>query len=255
MGKVVAIANQKGGVGKTATAVNLTACLGAMENKILIIDLDPQGNTTSGFGIVKKQIENSSYHVLIGKVPIEETIFNSAFKNVDVVPAGIDLAGAELELVEMQNRTIRLKAEIARIKEKYKFIIIDCPPSLGMLTLNALSACDSVIIPVQCEYYALEGLAQLIATIRNVKRTYNPYIEIESVLLTMYDSRLNLTHQVVSEVKKHFPGKVFSTVIPRNVRIAESPSFGKPVIYYDTVSRGTKAYKLMAEEFLRKNKQ
>ena len=254
MGKVIAISNQKGGVGKTTTSVNLTAALGAFGKKVLILDSDPQGNTSSGYGINKKQIENSIYHVMVDQTPIENAIIKTPFRGVDIIPSGIDLAGAEMELVEKENRTSTLKSGIAKIKSNYDYIFIDCPPSLGLITLNALTACDTVLIPIQCEYYAMEGLAQLMDTIRKVKRMYNSYLEIEGVLLTMFDSRLNLTAQVVAEIKKHFRGKVFSTFIPRNVKLSEAPSFGKPVIYYDVASRGTQAYKSLAEEFLKNNR-
>lgn len=250
MGRIIAIANQKGGVGKTTTSVNLTASLGAKGKKTLIIDIDPQGNSTSGFGVNKKKLKSTAYDLLIGNGDVEDAIVTTKFKNVDVIPSNIDLAGAEIELIEMENRVMRLKKALLRVKSKYDYIIIDCPPSLGLITLNALTACDGVLIPIQCEYYALEGLSQLIATVRQVKRMYNPYIDIEGVLLTMYDARLNLTLQVVEEIKKYFPQKLLKTVIPRNVRLSEAPSFGEPVLYYDGASKGAKAYLSAAEEII-----
>ena len=255
MGKIVAVANQKGGVGKTTTAVNLAACLGAEKKKVLLIDLDPQGNATSGFGINKKQTERTSYDLLIGQALAKEIIVKTQFRGVDIISSSIELAGAEVELIEMKERIYRLKQGLAPIRDEYDYIIIDCPPSLGLITLNALSAVDSVFIPIQGEYFALEGLSQLIGTVRQVKRTYNPDIEIEGVLLTMYDGRLNLTNQVVAEVKKYFPDKVYKSTVPRNVRLSEAPSFGQPVIYYDKGSKGAKAYVDVAKEFLKANRK
>lgn len=253
LAKTVALVNQKGGVGKTTTAVNLTAALGSKGYKTLLIDIDPQGNSTSGFGINKRGLEKSSYNVLIGSCPAKDAIIKTDFKNVSVMPSSMDLAGAELELVEIQKRESRLKNAIALISDDYDFIMIDCPPSLGLITLNGLCASDTLLVPIQCEFYALEGLSQLISTVRTVKRLYNPYIDIEGVLLTMYDGRLNLTQQVVEEVKKCFPKKVYSTFIPRNVRLSEAPSYGQPVMYYDKSSKGTLAYNDLADEFLKAN--
>lgn len=253
MGKTVAIVNQKGGVGKTTSAVNLTASLGSKGYKILLVDIDPQGNSTSGLGINKRALKNSSYNVLIGDSSAEEAIIKTEYDNVYVMPSSMDLAGAELELVEISKRESKLKNALALIKDKFDFIFLDCPPSLGLITLNGLCAADTLLVPIQCEFYALEGLSQLISTVRTVKRLYNPYIEIEGVLLTMYDGRLNLTQQVVDEVKKCFPKKVYSTFIPRNVRLSEAPSYGQPVLYYDKASKGSKAYNDLADEFLKLN--
>lgn len=253
LAKTVAIVNQKGGVGKTTTAVNLTAALGAKGYKTLLIDIDPQGNSTSGFGINKRELAKSSYNVLIGGCPAREAIIKTEIDNVSVMPSSMDLAGAELELVDIDKRESKLKTAIAPVKDEFDFILLDCPPSLGLITLNGLCAADSLMVPIQCEFFALEGLAQLISTVRTVKRLYNPYIEIEGVLLTMYDGRLNLTQQVVDEVKKCFPKKVYSTFIPRNVRLSEAPSYGQPVMYYDRSSKGSSAYSALADEFLKLN--
>ena len=253
MGKVIAIVNQKGGVGKTTTAVNLAAAVGQCGQKCLLADLDPQGNATSGLGINKKEVERSTYDLLIGEARAEEIRLTTAFDNLDLLPSNINLAGAELELSEMEHRTMRVKTALAPLKDSYDFLFLDCPPSLGLITLGALCAADSVLVPIQCEYYALEGLSQLMHTIRQVKRRYNPHIELEGVLLTMFDGRLNLTQQVVAEVKRFFPQKVYGTVIPRNVRLSEAPSFGQPVMYYDKNSKGAKAYLDLAAEFLKKN--
>ena len=255
MGKIIAIANQKGGVGKTTTAVNIAASIGYYGYRILLVDADPQGNATSGFGIQKRTVDRSTYEVLLGQCSAREAILTTPYKGVDLIPSSMALAAAELELADMRDRVMRLKEELVRVKGEYDFILIDCPPSLGMVTLNALSASDSLIIPIQCEYYALEGLSQLVTTVRQVKRLYNPSIEIEGVLLTMYDGRLNLTLQVVDEVKKFFPEKVFKNVIPRNVRLSEPPSFGQPVLYFDRNSRGAQAYEALTAEILDKNRK
>lgn len=254
MAKIVAVANQKGGVGKTTTAVNLAAALGAKGKKILLVDSDPQGNSTSGYGINKREVEKTSYDILTGTCSAKEAIIETKFKGVSLIPSGMDLAGAEIELAELDKRESRLKNALALAAGDYDFIIIDCPPSLGLITLNCLCASQTVLVPIQCEFYALEGLSQLISTIRTVKRMYNPYIDIEGILLTMFDSRLNLTQQVVDEVKKCFPKKVYSTFIPRNVRLSEAPSYGEPVMYYDKSSKGAKAYAKLAEEFLKSNR-
>lgn len=253
MGKTIAIVNQKGGVGKTTSAVNLAAAVGQKGYKTLLVDIDPQGNATSGLGFRKKDVVKSSYDVLVGGETPADIIKTTKFRKLDLMPSNMQLAGAELEIADMENRTGRLKNALISIKENYDFIFLDCPPSLGLITINALCAVDSIIVPIQCEYYALEGLSQLMNTVRQVKRLYNPLIDIEGVLLTMFDGRLNLTQQVVTEVKRFFPQKVFATVIPRNVRLSEAPSFGQPVSYFDRGSKGSKAYDELADEFLRKN--
>lgn len=254
MSKIVAIVNQKGGVGKTTTAVNLTAGLGIKGKKVLLVDADPQGNSTSGFGISKKETSLSCYELITGKKSAEEVILHTKFKGVDIIPSSMNLAGAEIELSTMEERTGRLKSALSFVRENYDFILIDCPPSLGLITLNALSATDTFLVPIQCEFYALEGLSQLISTMRQVKRSFNPTLEIEGVLLTMYDGRLNLTQQVVSEIKKFFGKKLYSTVITRSVRLSEAPSFGLPIQYYDRRSKGAECYNALAEEFIKRNK-
>ncbi|MBE6791668.1 MAG: ParA family protein [Ruminococcaceae bacterium] len=252
MAKTVAVLNQKGGVGKTTTAVNLAACVGAKGKRVLLVDIDPQGNSTSGFGIDKRAIKVSSYDVLVGNNKAKEAIVHTEFQGVDLMVSNMNLAGAELEIIDIKNREALLKNQLARVSEEYDYIFLDCPPSLGLITLNALTASDTFLVPIQCEYYALEGLSQLMATVRNIKRLYNPYIELEGVLLTMYDGRLNLTQQVVEEVKKFFPKKVYATTIPRNVRLSEAPSFGQPIIYFDKRSKGAEAYIDFSDEFLSK---
>ncbi len=255
MGKIIAIVNQKGGVGKTTTTVNLAASMGCRNKKVLLIDIDPQGNATSGCGINKKDNDLTSYDLLLGEIPAEQIIQHTKFKNLDIIPAGMELAGAEIEMVNLEERTFLLKKSLATIKPNYDFILFDCPPSLGLITLNALTACDTLLVPIQCEYYALEGLSQLLGTVRQVKKMYNPLIDIEGVLLTMFDGRLNLTMQVVAEIKKFFPKKVYKTVIPRTVRLSEAPSFGEPAVYYDKNSKGAKAYDELAKEIIKINKK
>ncbi len=252
--KIIAIANQKGGVGKTTSAVNLAASLGFLGKRVLLIDADPQGNTTSGYGIEKRGLPHTTYTVLLGHSSASEAIFPTQFQNVSVLPAGIDLAAAELELSEMDKRYARLRIALAPVKEDYDYILIDCPPSLGLITINSLCAADTLLVPIQCEYYALEGLSQLMASVRQIKRLYNEKLELEGVLLTMYDNRLNLTRQVVEEVKKFFPGKVFATPIPRAVRLSEAPGFGMPVLYYDKSSKGADAYLSVANQLINQNK-
>lgn len=255
MAKVIAVANQKGGVGKTTSAVNIAAALGFNKKKTLLIDVDPQGNATSGVGIDKRSCKFTTYDLLVSDIKANEIIVKTAFDNLYVMPSGIDLAAAELEIMDFDNRTSRMKQAIVGIKADFDYIIIDCPPSLGLITTNALTAADTILVPIQCEYYALEGLSQLMNTVRRVKRQSNPHIDIEGVLLTMYDGRLNLTQQVVAEVKRFFPKKVFSTVIPRGVRLSEAPSFGMPVIYYDKSCKGTNAYLDLVNEIIRKERQ
>ena len=254
MAKIVAILNQKGGVGKTTSAVNLAACIGAKGKRVLLADIDPQGNSTSGFGIDKRGTKYSSYNVLTGGCTAADAVITTAFENVDIIASNMNLAGAELEIIDVKNRERLLKNALTPLWEQYDYIFLDCPPSLGLITLNALTAADTFLVPIQCEYYALEGLSQLMATVRQIKRLYNPYIELEGVLLTMYDGRLNLTQQVVAEVKKFFPKKVYATAIPRNVRLSEAPSFGQPIWYFDKRSTGAQAYMALAEEFLEKQK-
>ncbi len=250
MGKVITITNQKGGVGKTTTAINLASCIAVAEKSVLLVDIDPQANATSGIGIVPDEQNYSTYELLMDDIPIEEVVTKSKVPFLDVIPSHIRLVGAEVELVEMQAREHRLKEKLAKIKDNYDFIFIDCPPSLGLLTLNALTAADSVLIPIQCEYYALEGLSQLLNTIHLVQKGLNPNLSIEGVLLTMYDNRLNLCNQVAEEVREYFKEKVYNTVIHRNVRLGEAPSFGKPIIMYDAVCVGSQDYISLAEEVI-----
>lgn len=252
MGKTIAIFNQKGGVGKTTSCINFAACLGAKGKKTLLVDVDPQGNSTSGVGIEKTDLEYSTYDILINKVPARGIMIETEFKNLSVLPANMNLAGAELELAELEGRYFALKKAIAPLTVDFDYIIIDCPPSLGLLSLNALAASDTLIVPLQCEYYALEGLSQLIGTVRTVKQHYNENLELEGVLFTMYDSRLKLNQQVIDEVNKFFPNKSYKTMIPRSVKLAEAPSFGEPVIYYEKYSKASFAYKKFTDEFLKR---
>ena len=252
MGKTIAIVNQKGGVGKTTTCVNLAAALTGLGAKVLVCDFDPQGNATSGFGIDKNH-SPSVYEVIMGEAPVEKAILST--KWADVVPANKALSGATVELIAMDHREYRLRDALKEVKDRYDFIFIDCPPSLELLTLDALCAADTLLVPVQCEYYALEGLTDLLYTVRLAKRSLNPALELEGVVLTMFDGRTNLSMQVAEEVKRHFPGKVYANVIPRNVRLSEAPSHGKPVSAYDRLSRGAEAYDGLAQEFYKKNKK
>lgn len=248
--KVIAIANQKGGVGKTTTNVNLSASIGQMGKKVLVLDLDPQGNSTSGYGIEKSEVETTIYEVLLNNDSIRDAIIKTEFDNIDIVAAATELAGAEIEFTDIPEREYILKKAINEVKDEYDYIFVDCPPSLGMLTINCLTAVDSVLIPIQCEYYALEGVSQLMGTISLIKKSLNPNLEIQGVVLSMFDGRANLSIQVVEEVKKYFKGSVYTTLIPRNVRLAEAPSHGKPVIYYDSRCKGSIAYLELAEEFI-----
>lgn len=252
MGKIIAIVNQKGGVGKTTTAVNLTAALTELGLKVLLCDFDPQANATSGMGIEKRKIKNSAYDIAINETPAEKAVITTKFG--DVIPSSADLAGATVELIDQSHRELALEKALHEIRSQYDIIFIDCPPSLELLTLNGLCAADGILVPVQCEYYALEGLSDLMATLRMVKKRMNPRLEIFGVALTMFDGRTNFSNQVAQEVRRHFPGKVFATVIPRNIRLAEAPSHGIPVTAYDRTSRGAVAYKAMAQELAKKLK-
>lgn len=255
MGKIIAIANQKGGVGKTTTAVNLAACLGEAGKKVLLCDSDPQGNATSGLGVSKKEERKTIYDLMINGEDISLCITGTDKKNTYLIPSDINLAGGEVELVSISKREFRLKTGLDFIKNQFDYIIIDCPPSLGLLTLNAFVAADSVLIPIQCEYYALEGVSQLINTLRQVKKKLNPALEIEGVLLTMFSARTNLSIQVANEVKRYFPDKVYKTIIPRNVRLSEAPSFGQSIIEYDRFSKGAKSYREFADEVMKNTRR
>ncbi len=255
MAKIISIANQKGGVGKTTTAINLAASLATLEKKVLLIDVDPQGNATSGIGFDIKTIKTGIYECLNDEINPNDIILKSEMENFDLIPSTIDLVGAEIEMINLPNRERILKHVVEKINDKYDYILFDCSPSLGLITINALTASDSVIIPVQCEYFALEGIGLLLNTIRIVQSRFNPELEIEGFLLTMYDQRLRLSNQVVDEVKKHFESMVFETIVQRNIKLSESPSFGKPVILYDAESKGTINYLNLAKELLQKNDQ
>ncbi|HZK33768.1 MAG TPA: AAA family ATPase [Bacillota bacterium] len=250
MSRIIAIANQKGGVGKTTTNVNLSACLAVAGKRVLTIDIDPQGNTTSGLGINKNEVDKSIYDVIINEVDANDAIIHTEIDNLDIIVSNIQLAGAEIELVSMISRETILKKALSQVKDKYDYILIDCPPSLGLITVNALTAADRLLVPIQCEYYALEGLAQLMNTVNLVQKHLNPDLEIEGVVLTMFDARTNLAIEVVQEVKKYFRNKVYTTIIPRNVRLGEAPSHGLPIIMYDPKSTGAEAYIDLAEEIM-----
>jgi chromosome partitioning protein len=254
MGKIIAVANQKGGVGKTTTAINLAAALAVLEHKTLLVDADPQANATSGVGFDPKKIKTSIYECIIDSVDVKNTILNTETPNLDLLPAHIDLVGAEIEMINLPNREKMMRAALNKVKDEYEFIILDCSPSLGLITLNALSAADSIIIPIQCEYFALEGLGKLLQTVKIVQERLNPDLEIEGILLTMYDGRLNLCNQVVEEVKTHFQQMVFDTIVHRNIKLSEAPSFGKTIIMHDAASRGSLNYLRLAREVLQKNK-
>ena len=255
MGRIIAIANQKGGVGKTTTSINLSASLAAKGKKVLVIDTDPQGNTTSGFGIEKNELENTIYELILGECSIRDCIISNIIKNVSVVPSNVNLAAAEIELIGVDKKEYILKNEVDYVKDDYDFIIIDCPPSLNMLTINSMTTADSVLVPIQCEYYALEGLSQLIHTIELVQDRLNPELEIEGVVFTMYDARTNLSLQVVENVKGYLHKTIYKTIIPRNVRLAEAPSHGLPINLYDTRSAGAESYRLLAQEVLHKGEE
>ena len=255
MGRIIAIANQKGGVGKTTTAINLSASLASLGKKVLAIDMDPQGNMSSGLGVDKNEVEKTVNDLIIGNIGIEECIYEEVIENLDVLPSNIDLSAAEIELIGVDNKEYILRDEVNKVKEKYDFIIIDCPPALSMLTINAMTTSDSVLVPIQCEYYALEGLSQLIHTIELVQERLNPELEIEGVVFTMYDARTNLSLQVVENVKDNLNQNIYKTIIPRNVRLAEAPSYGMPINLYDPKSKGTESYLLLAEEVINKGEE
>ena len=252
MGRVIAVANQKGGVGKTTTAINLSACLAEKGQKVLAIDMDPQGNMTSGLGIDKDEVEKNIYDLMIGQVGVEKVLQKEAIENLDIIPTSIDLSAAEIELIGVDDKEFIIRNAIAPIKDNYEYIIIDCPPSLSMLTINAMTTADSVLVPIQCEYYALEGLSQLIHTVNLVRERLNPTLDIEGIVFTMYDARTNLSMQVVENVKDHLNQKVYKTMIPRNIRLAEAPSYGMPINLYDAKSAGAESYMALADEVIKR---
>ncbi len=253
MAKIIAVANQKGGVGKTTTAINLSAALAEKGKKVLVVDIDPQGNTTSGFGIEKNELENTVYELMLGECSVKDCMIEDVIPNLSIIPSNVNLAAAEIELIEADKKEYILKNELDWVKDKFDFVIIDCPPSLSMLTVNSMTASDSVLVPIQCEYYAMEGLSQLIHTINLVKKKLNPYLEMEGVVFTMYDSRTNLSQEVVESVKEALEERVFETNIPRNVRLAEAPSYGMPICKYDASSAGAQAYASLADEIIKVN--
>lgn len=255
MGRIIAIANQKGGVGKTTTTINLSACLAEKNQKVLVIDIDPQGNTTSGFGIEKDELENTVYELVLGDAKLEDCIVKNAIDNLDVLPSNVELAGAEIDLIGVESREYILKNKIASIVDNYDYIIIDCPPSLTMLTVNAMTTADTVLVPIQCEFYALEGLSQLMHTISLVQQRLNPNLEMEGVVFTMYDARTNLSLQVVENVKENLKQTIYKTIIPRNVRLAEAPSHGMPINLYDSKSAGAESYRLLADEVMHRGEE
>ena len=255
MGRIIAVANQKGGVGKTTTAINLSSCLASLGKKVLAIDMDPQGNMTSGLGIDKNEVEYTVYELILGQVGIEKVICKDALENLDVLPTNINLSAAEIELIGVEEKEFIIRKEVDKVKKNYDFIVIDCPPSLSMLTINAITTADSVLVPIQCEYYALEGLSQLIHTIDLVKERLNPELKIEGVVFTMYDARTNLSLQVVENVKDNLQQTIYKTIIPRNIRLAEAPSHGLPINLYDPKSSGAESYMLLAEEVINKGEK
>lgn len=255
MGRIIAVANQKGGVGKTTTAINLSSCLAAKGQKVLAIDMDPQGNMTSGLGVEKDQVENTVYDLIIGKAGIEEVLCKEVIENLDVLPTNIDLSAAEIEMIGVENKEYILRDEVAKIRGNYDYVIIDCPPSLNMLTINAMTTADSVLVPIQCEYYALEGLSQLIHTIELVQERLNENLKMEGVVFTMYDARTNLSLQVVENVKDNLEQTIYKTIIPRNIRLAEAPSYGMPINLYDPKSTGAESYMLLADEVIHKGEE
>lgn len=255
MGRIIAVANQKGGVGKTTTSINLSACLAEAGQRVLVVDVDPQGNTTSGLGVDKNNVENTIYEMMLGECTVEECILKNVLENLDVMPSNVNLAGAEIDLIGVDEREYILQKAMAQVKDKYDFVIVDCPPSLSMLTVNAMTASDTVLVPIQCEYYALEGLSQLIHTINLVKQRLNPDLEMEGVVFTMYDARTNLSLQVVENVKENLKQTIYKTIIPRNIRLAEAPSHGIPINLYDPKSAGAESYRLLADEVIHRGEE